>query len=325
MTIRPAIENAVRARARGRDLPAPRLPNMEQRQNVQYVSDASRRLPETEIALLAQAAELRERGLALARKREPIEARRLLSKALAIVEQHVPSVEGRAIAHSFHAAVQAYVDHVDGLHNSSCDALVAALVLCRRLRLDYGYRVEVRRVHLARNIVRLTWSLKRHVEAWRICGQLLAYVWGIGMPWPLGEDTSIAPPDRENLKQDERLFLTDQLLSEAIAIALSLRNEREMSELPRWFTEATLPRCLPERALKIESISRWLAAAETLEGLSELTSYFEEGAGDLPTTWHRLDGFLDELVRQLSEDIAGTNVISSDYKTKEGTSAGRQT
>jgi hypothetical protein len=290
MTVRDSLDRALAAYERGRAIPPPPLPNMEQRQGVHYLSDISRHLPEAEIELLARAVERREQALGLARQGDTNQARRLLCEARALVEEQVRSAEGRASALSFHAAALSYVDYAEGAHETGYASMLEALLLCRRLRLDHGHRVEVRRVHLARNVMRLTCAMGRPVDAWTLGGELLGYVWH-GSAWPLGEATALPPERRETLRDDERLFLTDQILSEAVSTAVAAGGE---VELPPWRAEAINPRAQSGRASEIEALCRDLASGREV-WLGTLASYLEKGPGELPMTWHRLERLLAKI------------------------------
>lgn len=295
-----AVDHAIAGHARGSALPLPRLRNMEQRQSVRYIADLSRRLPAWEMALLADATEQREQALALAREGNALGARRLLAEAHRFINERIPSDEGRTSARSFHAAAEAFVDHAEGRHDGAYALLSEALGLCRRLRLEYGHTVEIRRVHLARNAVRLLWCLGRHEEAWTCCGDLLGYVWGSHRPWPLGEATALQVDQREPLRDDERIFLTDQLLSEALStVAAAHRDGVPLSANP-WNAGCLPPPGYPRRAKAVVDLCGLVAKADEASVIAALGSYFDSGPGDLPMTWRRLE--------QMFEDITGVRL-----------------
>jgi hypothetical protein len=278
------FENARRAIAEGRAVPVPQLVNMERRQGAQQISDLSRNLSEGDLEALARAVEPRESALVLARQGDIPEARRLLAAAQAIIDQRPLPEEARVAARSFQTAAEAYTDFADGRLERASASLTEALSLCRQLRLAYRHRVEVRRIHLARNMVRVAWAGGSYAPAWSLSAKLLAYLWGTEAPWPLGENTDLETAEREELREDERVFLTDQVLSEAISTAFA---SSAPIDLPPWHLGEVQRAALPAAVREIEHICRELAA-HRMTWLDPVSRFCRGGMGELPMTWHRL-------------------------------------
>jgi hypothetical protein len=290
------IEAARAARERGLSLTLPRLPNMEHRTGVHYVIDLSRRLTQPEIALLGRATEMREQALVKARGGSLADARRELAATEQFVVDQVRSEEGRLTARSFQAAAEAFLEHVEKRHEVARNLLLEALALCKRLRTEYGHRLEIRRVHLARNIVRLVWAAEGHQEAWDLGASLLEYVWVADSRWPLGEATDVDSAERETLRLDERTFLTDQLLSEALSTILDARKRgaKFAVRMPG------SPEQMPPRVGQICQLCDAALGGDIAEIAGHMANYFEGGPADLPMTWQKADRLFSESTLALS-------------------------
>jgi tetratricopeptide (TPR) repeat protein len=290
-----SIDLAAAAHAKGKALPVPRVPNMERRQGALYVAELSRNLSDEEMDRLAEATSLREQALEKAREGELERARLLLTEAHDFIGTHLSSPEARTSACSYYAAAAAFVEFSEGNLQTAFELLSEALLLCRQLHSDYGHSVEVRRVHLSRNIVRIVWRMGRHVEAWQLCLGLLNYVWGQEARWPLDEETAIAVPDREILRIDERVFLTDQLLSEAISTAADAGRHvaalnPALKVLSGWKAEAP-----SDRINRIGRLCQSLSDDGRDSALQWLVHCFEQGEGPLPMSWHRMERLFQEI------------------------------
>lgn len=291
----PMIDLAAAAHARGKALPAPHLPNMERRQGVRYVAELSRNLSEEEMATLATATSLREQALDKARVGDLHGARASLVEALEFIGAHISRPEARASARSYYAAAAAFVEFSEHNLQAAYELMSEALILCRQIHNEFGHGVEVRRVHLSRNVARVLWCMGKHADAWRLCLNLLDYLWVEDAAWPLAEDTDIAVSVRERLRLDERVFLTDQLLSEAISTALDA-GRHNVSLIPvlaaddGWIAGGPV-----DRINEIGALCQALAATDDDAALQLLARCFEHGQGVLPMTWHRLEKLFDEV------------------------------
>lgn len=290
-----AVDRARSAHVQGSRRPAPRIPNVERRLSVRYVAELSQRLPGAEVELLARATDLRERALVMARAGDTAAARAGLVDAGRFVDRHILSCEGRLSAHSFHAAAAAFVEHVEGQHGIAYQGMIEALGHCRRLRLEFGHSVEVRRVHLARNLVRLIGCLDRHQEAWELDRELLDYIWVSGRPWPLEKGTALDAAQRETLRQDERVFLADQLLSEAINLAVDAQHDGVRLAMDDGEASLAPGTQIVERVGAVLRLCSKVLSEDTEAVLEELAAYFELGSGELPMTWRRAERLFREV------------------------------
>jgi hypothetical protein len=284
-----ALARAQAAHQRGAGLPAPAMRNLEQRLGARFVAELSSRLPAAELTDLGKITEVREAGLALARAGDLDAARARLRDAADKIEA-LASEEGRISGHSFQLAAKAFIEHKCGDHAAAVTSLDEALRLCRELRIRFGHSVEVRRIHLARNIARLFWVMGRPDESWVLLGRLARYAWGVAPAWPLEASTALEPEHRERLRREERMAVTDQILAEAINAAAEARVRRIALDASRWQPDES--GALPGRVFTVAHTGEAISAGDTDAWLSSLAVYFEDGQGELPMTWRRAEQLL---------------------------------
>jgi hypothetical protein len=290
------IQRVLEQHADGRRAPRPRLPDIERRSSVRHITDLSRRVPVADMERLAEATERREACLRLAREGDLAAADEGLAAVERFVDTEVETLEGQRSAASFHAAAVAFSEFRHGRLGAAEDELRAALALCRTLAVEHGHDVGVRRVHLARNVARLWWSDGRHLAAAQLVLELLHLVWQPGRPWPLGPDTALPGDDRDRLRDDERWFLTDQLLSEAVALTTDpARSPADAAALAAVLAPARDDAELPAPVVRVLAILRCAVAASALEVLAAMGEHVAYGPQHLPMSFDRLEGLFERM------------------------------
>jgi hypothetical protein len=254
-----------------------------------------------EIALLLRAACAREKGLALVRAGDTESGARCIREARDICSIGGLSREATLLAKSFQTAAEAYLQYRKAKYAYAHASLMEAVNACQILRSEYGYNVEVRRVHLARNLVRVKTAGGEQKEAMRIASILVGYVEGNHEIWPIPQEHLHASPGV--LASEDRWFLLDQILGE-IALLLTRRNpiSRQVISVnySLLFGDGMTPRG------EFSRVSTWLVAYRAsvggdMEGfLNHAFTFFSEGPGQLPLAWRALNSeFVD-----LCKDIA---------------------
>jgi hypothetical protein len=296
MTPREDIERVVAQHAEGRRAPRPRLANIERRSSVRHITDLSRRVPAADMERLAEATERREACLRLAREGELRAAEDGLAAVERFVDAEVETLEGRRSAASFHAAAVAFSEFRHGRLQAAEDELRSALALCRTLALDHGHDVGVRRIHLARNVARLWWSDGRHVAAAQLVIDLLHLVWQPGGPWPLGPETALPGDDRDRLRDDERWFLTDQLLSEAVALTTDpARADADAATIAGTFATARIDQAQRPAIARILDVLTRTVERDPVGVLAVMGEHFQHGPEHLPMTYGRLERMFEQM------------------------------
>jgi hypothetical protein len=152
-------------------------------------------------------------------RKDPSEARQLVSHAEVIEASHPLLYEARLLAGSFIFAAKGYIEYVC----SRFDAAESCMQLCLAneaiLDNNFGYGcLHLRRIHLAENIAKVYIRAGRLADGVNLAGNLLAYLNGqeetiaIGGPWSLERLV-----EQENELVLEKCASIAALIAEAIA------------------------------------------------------------------------------------------------------------
>lgn len=274
-------------------VPAKRLPNLEKRHSALYVAELSCRLGADEMRLLNDATNLRENALSLARDGQTDAAQGLIDEAQEFVDKQLVSDEGKLSAMSFHMAAASFVTYVSKDIDTAMVLLTNALKCCQRLKVDYNHNVEMRRVHLARNIVRLQSEMRLHQLAWDTCEQLLCYVWNNRVDWPLDKETNLPLELRSDLRNDEKVHLSDQLLSELLSVIVTA--EKHSVKLNCYVLNEQLASATGQ-VVATQSLCEQLVLAGKLVSVSAFTDFFNTCDGTMPLSFSRAAYAFNRLV-----------------------------
>ena len=164
-----------------------------------------------------------------------------------------------------------------------------SIALCQTLRETYDHRIEVRRVHLARNVVRVRAATGRRADALGMASLLVGYLEEIAARWPLHDLAMARAPDF--LLIEERLALIDQVLGE-IALLVTpgcATSRRLIAGRAGWLFAGG-----KSSAGEFAVVDAWLAARRAaVEGdastfLIHARAFFAGGRGYLFRAWREL-------------------------------------
>ena len=284
--------------------PQPRLPKLEQIYNTVHTITMSERLPLAEIMLLGEATDFREEGLQLARAGENADGARLIAESRLRFEQAGLSQEALLLAESFQEAAEAYVQYKANHHIEAKTLLLDAIRCCCVLHNDYDYPVEIRRIHLARNIVRVTMLAGEPVEALGLADRLIRYIEDDANAWPW---PSLVVTEPDGLGLDARLFLMDQVLSD-VALMLTTTSPRGRDLLHTadergWLSVVEGPNHLKRPRTWIAA-RRMAVQGNWQEFLRFGGEFFAEPPGRLGTAW-----------RELTRDLAVLGMVLAPEET----------
>jgi hypothetical protein len=268
--------------------------NADERVNAQSLR---KNLSLPEIAIVYRSTGVREKGLASARAGDLVTGARLIGQARDLFHAAALCQEALAFLESFQWAAEAYMQYKERQYAPARASLLSALQACHVLRDVFGYHVEARRIHLARNIVRVETFANHQQEAMRLASCLEAYVEGCQERWPFPEFPVATAPDP--LEEEVRWLLMDQILGE-IALLWTRRN-------PRCREHVTLTRELllagGETGGELARVRTWLAALhasakDDLKGfLDHALLFFSEQPGPFGNAWRELSLELFEVAR----------------------------
>lgn len=160
----------------------------------------SNRLPVGEQLLVRFVSAVRSRGITEARNDHLIEAQQALNEGRRVLASDLLSAEGKLIVETFHEAVEAYVEFKRNKLSLARTRVRKALAIDSRLITEYGYQIlDLHRVQLGHNLMRLDVYSGNLEAAAELCASLIAYLEGRVEQWPLPEfkieaDPSQLPP-----------------------------------------------------------------------------------------------------------------------------------
>jgi hypothetical protein len=279
----------------------------DRKYTTQHILKLARSASLPEITVLLHASEIREKGLAFVKAGDTATGSEWLREARHMFSEAALSREARISADSFQYPAEAYLQYRRGEYGQAEASLLQAIVLCHALRDDYQHQVEVRRIHLARNVVRVKTRAGNREEALRMASLLVRYVEGHEAQWPLRELRMTSEPDP--LLAEERWALMDQVLGE-IALLATRRCATSLELLSGsagWLFTNDNSRAVSEFA----RVNAWLAARRAMiEGdvrgfLTHGIAFFAEGRGYLSQAWRELTLDLMDLCKEIApEELA---------------------
>jgi hypothetical protein len=277
--------------------------NIDEQYNARFLLTISMRLSLTEVAALLRATNARERGLVLARGGDFVSSSTVLHEAWAIIDSSALCREATLSADSFQSPAEAYLLFRQGRFSEAESCLYNALKCCQALRVEYCHENEVRRIHLARNIVRVRTFSGDLSGALAMAGALLEYVEGNQESWPIPE-LGVSVPD--HLSVDERWILLDQILGE-IALLITRRNPRSRELIESCHDLL----CSPTLSIEAGCVRAhtWLMAQRaSVENdmptfLCHAIDFFSEGPCYLHRAWKELTAELFEVCLTIAPNL----------------------
>jgi hypothetical protein len=278
----------------------------DRKYNTQHILKIARSASLPEITVLLRASGIREKGLAFVKAGDTATGAEWLREARRMFSEAALSREARLSADSFQYPAEAYLQYRRCEYGQAEASLLQAIILCHALRDDYQHQVEVRRIHLARNVVRVKTRAGNREEALRMASLLVGYVEGHEAQWPLRELRMMSAPDP--LLAEERWALMDQVLGE-IALLATRRCPTSLdliSGSAGWlFTNDNIA------VSEFARVYTWLAARRAMiEGdvrgfLTHSIAFFAEGRGYLSQAWRELTLDLTDLCKEIApEELA---------------------
>lgn len=189
----------------------------------------SNRLPVREQLLVRFISGVRSGGLTAARNNHLIEAQQALVEGRRVLASDLLSTEAKLIVETFHEAVAAYVEYKRGDVSMAEARVRKALAIDCTLIDRYGYEIlDLHRVQLAHNLMRLDIHRGNLVAAAEMCTHLLSYLEGRAAEWPLPDFRIDTDPAK--LPVELRSAMLVQILGE-LALCLGTRKDDEAARV----------------------------------------------------------------------------------------------
>lgn len=275
----------------------------DRKYNTQHILKIARNASLPEIRALVVASAIREKGLAFVKAGDIADGAEWLREARRVYGEAALSREARLSADSFQYPAEAYLQYTGGEYGRAEASLLQAITLCHALRDDYHHQVEVRRIHLARNVVRVKTRAGSREKALKMASLLVGYLEGHEAQWPLRELRMASA--RDPLLPEERWALLDQVLGE-IALLATRRYPMScdlLSGAGLLFTNDS-NRSVGEFA----QVHAWLSARGAIvEGdvrgfLAHSIAFFAKGRGHLSQAWRELTRDLMDLCKEIAPE-----------------------
>jgi hypothetical protein len=295
---RELVLHCVASYKQGRSKVAP-LIDIDEMLNTRFLLAMLAHVPMSDAMALWQGSRLRARALALSREGRPDDAESMLHQASAAA---ATAPETTLAVRSLHSAAEAYLRFQLSDHDRAEALLVDALDACRLLHDRHDILIEARRVHLARNIIRVRSSAGRLASALDMACRLVRYVGGESLEWPIPEVQLATRPDA--LSVPDQLSLLDQVVSEISRLTRDARGAALVAEAdPALFDpEATLGPRLARVHLRLSAISG-LVAQNLIRWLESGVIFFGDGPGYMPRAWREMSTELATICEQLAPEM----------------------
>ena len=157
---------------------------IEARFDARQVLTMAMRLPVSQIEALAESTDLREAGLRAARNGAVADGRRLVASARENRCCVILETEADLLFETYQQAAEAFLAYRDGQFDRAYLQMRLAISHANRLRQDYAYPTELRRVHLGANLLRVSVAAGDWPRAVTQGLGLLGYLLGRRQDWP---------------------------------------------------------------------------------------------------------------------------------------------
>lgn len=280
----------------------------------QYLLKMARGLSLPEISVLLNAERIREAGLALARSGDVNRGRIALDEAREVCLQARLSKEATLAAQTFQTAAEAYVQYKVKNYLESFASLINSLESCRILNDEYDYNMEMRRIHLARNIVRIESFSDNLSEATRLASSMVRYIQGHGEFWPLNDLPLWSKT--HSLAVQERWWCMDELLMEiGLLLAKPYPTAKQLLKLVGRdvFREET--------GNEFARVHTWFAAKQAsveddaVGFVNHAIIFFSGGPGYLDRAWRELLVDFVQVCKKVAPELVSDLKIERPYST----------
>lgn len=267
--------------------------NLDQKYNSSYILKLAKNLSLPEISLLFSLSKQREYGLSLLRDNKFEIGSEELVKAKKIPDEIKLSSEAILVIDTFQSAAEAFLYYKVKKMDEAINLLYQAIESLKQLHNIYGYECEIRRIHLARNIIRSLSLAGKTKESFLMAFNLLKYISGDISAWPIHVSDW---QNVETITLEERLILSDQVLSE---ISILMSNKLLFDDDIARHLENLLD--FLQSKSEMAKVYVWLCANYSLSQndyesfLTHSINFFKDGQGFLHNAWKQMEEKLEEL------------------------------
>ncbi len=226
--------------------------SVQERFDAQQVVAMAMRLSVNEIEALGESTELREEGLKTIRAGDLQLGQQLIAEARENQQRVRLSAEAQTLFDTYQLAAESYVHYVVGNLEKAEAAMMMSISTANALQRSYGYIIELRRVHLAANIIRINLKHSDPSAAIAMGIKLIKYLGGDTAQWPWDE---LALDQADHLTSEEQILILSQLLS-PLASALSKLPAHKLSDIGK--SLGALAREATDTSPASQMINEWI-------------------------------------------------------------------
>jgi hypothetical protein len=261
--------------------------NLDEQYSALFMQKLTESLPSLEVKFISSLSNKREEGLSLLRKGAISEGSEILSKLRFSIQKTNTSKETFLVLDTFQSAAEAYLHYRTSEFSSAIKMTLQSIESLRILRTEFNHDLEIRKIHLTVNMIRIMVSNQNSEEALVHSCNLLKYIWLNHKICPF-ESNSWG--NRENISIEEKLILSDQIINE---IGILIRKKSVDSALIVNSLEDLINEfsCITEA----NKINLWLKTqiefnSQNLElFINTTTSFFKDGPEYLHYSWRHLE------------------------------------
>lgn len=220
-----------------------------------YLLKMGTRLSLPEVTTLLEAEKLQAEGLSRARGGDIAGSAKALRLAKEICAVVYFSYEASLAANTFQTAAEAYLHYKSGNFDDARSLIFQSIDSCGTLNDEFGYNMEMRRIHLGRNIIRIESIAGDFDPAMRHAIWMIRYIGGLRQFWPFPEMSEWRIS--VSLSEQEGWWCMDEILGD-IAFLLTRPNPIGVE----WHREVRPYLEVSANGEKFLKVSLWLNALE---------------------------------------------------------------
>ncbi len=267
--------------------------NIEKRYNSAHMLKLAQSASLNEITITLKSAAMREKALARLRTEDFGPGAALLATARDIYKNEELGREVMQSADSFQFAAEAYLHYKRKEYRRAEVLLLHSINACEILHVEYGHDIEIRRIHLAANVVRVKRLARSPNQALKLAADLIAYLYEPDARWPLPHDVSDGKVKTLDLL--EVLGLADQIVDAVSFSVTSSGAKLEDQEIDQSLVKFGRTEAFPQSILNWLRSQKCLARGDAQEAVVHAIGFFNGNQG-LPRLTRRLRSQLEPIL-----------------------------
>jgi len=249
-------------------------------------------IPVSDRTCIAKSAKIRRGAMKMARSGAFGLAMQRIKAAEFFLNTSTMQRESMCVALQLHKGVESYVHYRNENYEDARVAMTSTIRLMNELQEKFGYHLDARRVHLARNLLRLDACSGNPLEAARAAFKLLNYTVGEDQSWPYPALQSKASACM-TMNEAKQHMVFNQVAREVVLIFIHADTDLHSALLAKGETiiQNTGNDGIAGSDIRMTAVRQWLCAKRaSLEGQpedfwSQSATFFRAGCV-APAFWY---------------------------------------